>query len=444
MVPSFTAGGLIMSSKLKSSYEYIVLLLVLCFIYFGYSYNKTFDYLSLVAILILLLPNLRKLDLGSSFRAHYTYFGIAALFLIFMFIQVPFSPYPMSSFKVVLVRIALVSIGLLFMLYNNWYKTGYKLILIFSGLHMGFTLFQFLMPEVFNDAVLPLMSQQTKYWISFYMERGYYSGITDQVLKNGFFVTIGMGAAFTAGITTGKKKKLLLFLALFIFFSIALLLTGKRGLLLASAVALVAVALFSPKIIKNLKFIGRKIVPALIIFSLVMVMLFPEVFRIFTKFTIDDISSGRFIIYGRAIKMFLEKPFLGWASGVYFNIFGRGIHNLYLQLLTENGLVGFLLWCTAVVYNLKQVISQIKKERVDSNSQYLKVLLFSLYLQVIFIVHGLTENAMNDSFVFLSYLIAASVPYSYSMSSVLQARKQREPSMASGADLVLIEQVESE
>lgn len=408
-----------MSLQMKKSYDSILLFLVASFIFFGYAYKKPMGYVTLLVVLLLLLPKLRHVPGGTPFRQHRTYFCLAAGFAAFMVLQIPFSIFQSNSFKVILVRLTLIAIGFLFMFYSGWYELGFTMILAFSVLHMGFTLFQYLMPDAFHGFINPLLSEETRYWISYYLERGFYSGITDQVLKNGFFVTIGIGAVFCSAITAAKKRTAIFFFAMFILFIAALFLTGKRGLLLASAAGLTAVGLFSPTIRLKPGMIVRRILPALLILALVVFLFFPEASIIFEKFTINDISSGRFIIYGRAYDMFLEKPFFGWGAGVYYNIYGRGIHNLYLQLLTENGLIGFFIAGSAIVFNLKQVIRNIRDERAFPASGSGKVLLFSLYLQIIFIVHGLTENAMNDSFVFLSYLIAASVPYSLRVSGCL-------------------------
>ena len=90
-------------------------------------------------------------------------------------------------------------------------------------------------------------------------------------------------------------------------------------------------------------------------------LLFPESSAPIIKFIErqgGDQTSGRITLYINALEMFKQKPILGWGSGVFANLYGIGTHNIYLQLLAENGLIGFILFVTLLFINLSTTIKR--------------------------------------------------------------------------------------
>ena len=74
-----------------------------------------------------------------------------------------------------------------------------------------------------------------------------------------------------------------------------------------------------------------------------------------------DVSSGRLTLWIRAIRLFAGSPIVGIGWGRFsdhvadtFNVFSgaqlNNVHNNYLQLLCENGIIGFILVMTPMVY----------------------------------------------------------------------------------------------
>ena len=93
-----------------------------------------------------------------------------------------------------------------------------------------------------------------------------------------------------------------------------------------------------------------------------------------------EISGGmRLSIDRDAVRMFRERPVLGWGLGTfpvvypqfrsfYTNFFVNAAHDDYLQLLTETGLLGFgtMVWFLVVLY--RQAFRKIRNWTSDLNS----------------------------------------------------------------------------
>lgn len=74
-----------------------------------------------------------------------------------------------------------------------------------------------------------------------------------------------------------------------------------------------------------------------------------------TESALDRNIAGREFIFERAWDMFLERPLLGWGPGRHLSKLGyafekevRDTHNLILYLLTQSGIVGFMIFATGV------------------------------------------------------------------------------------------------
>lgn len=126
----------------------------------------------------------------------------------------------------------------------------------------------------------------------------------------------------------------------------------------------------------------------------------------------EDISSGRDLIYAVAIKMFLENPILGVGVGNFANLSGLDIavHNTYLQVLCEQGIIGFTIYIIPLLYCLFSTIAMLSKHYNDSNIGYLKI---SLFIQLVYIMYSFTGNPSINLYGFMFYFLAISLLIHY-------------------------------
>ncbi|WP_227461967.1 O-antigen ligase family protein [Culturomica massiliensis] len=123
--------------------------------------------------------------------------------------------------------------------------------------------------------------------------------------------------------------------------------------------------------------------------------------------SINELSSSRLSLIVHAYNFFSERPLLGQGFKFFFETKGQDVHNTYLQLLCESGIIGTCMLLSFFLYNLTKTVSMIKR--------YVRVpkdIVYSFYGQFFFLIMCFIENPFSDRYFFLSYMIAISLMYS--------------------------------
>lgn len=284
-------------------------------------------------------------------------------------------------------------------------------------------LFLFSLFEV-TGVLLPLISPSTYFSILSkipgdtysdaidFLSQGRSSGFTRQTAIAGYFVLISFSITFCGLLYARKKKQSgTLIILLLVIEILALLLTFKRGFIVAIFLSSIFTLLTNKLLsIKSLLKWG-------ILFCLILLISFPIVNdipeiqqsleRMEVKDDGTDMTSGRGRLASRAIDIFQDNPILGIGLGGYSVHSEMGTHNVYLQLLCETGIIGFSLFLTIILSNLFSVIRIIRKSN-NFNFYYS----LSLFIQVSYIIYALVGNPLTDNFIFIIYVICANISYS--------------------------------
>jgi len=195
----------------------------------------------------------------------------------------------------------------------------------------------------------------------------------------GVFSNANLLGSFTAGLVPvgfaflfGKKWKRIALLALFLAVCCtALVMSGTRSSLVALAGATVAVLIirWRPKLLKP--------VLGLFFIAVAVMVIFPEL----PVPALGGTAGVRQVVWEGSSDMFLEKPVFGWGNGSFQLLFPRfrspdftirGVssntvhaHSEPLEILAENGLVGFLLWSALIILLLKKALNKRGKSLTE-------------------------------------------------------------------------------
>lgn len=409
----------LIGKKIKEESKYInfIFLLLSIYIFFGYLFADYLSYSILVivtvGIFMYILVNNRKITYNSAL--------ISILIIVFILINIlpaRYSMFPDTSIKVGLSRSVILVIGLLLCIQGISYEKGIKYLLYSSMIHSFFTLFSYFFPNIFSNNILTLLPVDIRYESLKFSSYNLYSGITNQIGINSVYMSIGIAIMYSH-LLSNKNNNTLIKKIILIILCITLLLTGKRGSLVASIIAALIISFIDAKLkgksgfLKVIRNIGILIV--LIVF---LIYILPEAAAPFKRFLdrIDgDMTSGRTALYKNALDLFKEKPLLGWGAGVFSNLYGTGVHSLYIQLLAEHGVIGFITFITIIIINIIIVMKAlviISKLKLNDYQEYL---FFSLFIQIYFIIYGFVENAINYGFVLVTYMIAVAIPCTLSI-----------------------------
>lgn len=234
---------------------------------------------------------------------------------------------------------------------------------------------------------------------------GAISGLAYEKGYAAFLCNMGLGVLFAKLFVKGfALTRLLQIVGVFA----ALMMTGKRTLFLIPVMGLIVFALFFSK--KHKFSIALGLSFALVMSLAVADSLIPQVSLVFDRLFADngDLLSGRQVIWTYAMQMFESSPLIGrgfLSFNSYINAHGfryYGLlwnyqaHNVYLQLLAELGIVGFLLF---VILLFTLAFGLIRSFLIWKDTQRAEpvILLTAVYWVMLIAVYSLTGNTIYYS-----------------------------------------------
>lgn len=293
---------------------------------------------------------------------------------------------------------------------ENWKVTFLSGVLTFSAIHVFSTILQYFNPEIvrrINQLILPSAAYNiNRYQVSV----GRYAGITGQVGANAFYITIFLAVIFCFLIEYRKKY---VTGPLFIMGCVALILTTKRGLLLFNITAFIAILLIVKigKMKNNNKVVVFLLTTLMIgLIAIIGVSLLGNAPMLNQLLVDDDITSGRMGIYSSTFQLVKSAPLIGRGlSSVEYQV-GIKAHNIYLQLWAELGLLGLLIYSLAMIITLSNSIKLYIGVKNEQNLNCRYFILISIYIQIVFMLYGLTGNVLYDYFIVGIYMLSISLP----------------------------------
>ena len=277
-------------------------------------------------------------------------------------------------------------------------------------------LINFLFPIAYNRVILPLFSESVQKSLHWQTELGiYFFGFTTQVGYTSFFLSVAMGGLFCFRKNVFKGW----FIPLSILLAFGMLLTGKRGPVVFLLIGVLFIYFYESH--GKERFV-RVFQIALIIVAAYVVLFFLSTYtnnagitRIFESIqqlvlTRDIKETGREQLRNQAIRYFRSHILtgIGWTNFKnFFSLRNTHVHNIYFQLLCETGIIGSFIFMTFFAKQLLQTLNKLKQ--VKSNGYEYSWLLLSLFIQIYFLLYGITGNPLYDVEEIILYFFAVGV-----------------------------------
>lgn len=184
------------------------------------------------------------------------------------------------------------------------------------------------------------------------------------------FMFISLGSLISA---KGFRTKLYAGLVTLLLFS-NLFLTFSRGGMVSFFVVIIAMVFLS----------GKRRMLKFVYISLILVLL-PLSFRFLGDYYVaystmkgaysgegSDLLSSRGELFMSSLNVYLSHPVFGVGQGVISEdiYVGKQAHNTYMELLAENGIIPFLLFCSLLVFLIKKML-YIRKQAQIYDKYYL-------------------------------------------------------------------------
>ena len=313
---------------------------------------------------------------------------------------------------------------------TDWFPIVIKAMVIFGLIYAVGTYLSVYIPSLYTNTIAPLMKELYPHII---YTQGSVAGFTAHYSTNGMYLANGfMALACVAWTRHNNGKRITLEIVLLVFVAIAFLICGKRGTLLCLVFGTYIAYFLLTKNPKHriLKMIAFTV--ALVVAIRLVALVIPQVTASYTRtvemyYDSGDVTTGRLDLWRMAWQAFLQAPLFGhgWRWFLVFSDTGRDVHNCYLQLLTEVGIIGsipfFIFFVLTYLRTLKLTFLW-QDNGLDQNTVALKPnpVLFLLMYQSFFLLFIFEGTGLFNVEVLFPYIACCT------MTHVLYQRHKKE------------------
>lgn len=365
-------------------------------------FMKPLSYLITFAVVFFALASRRKPSRSSAVKN--LFIGFVALAVCSYF----YTPDRASLLDYLPYLIAGVSL-ILFQFEDELYICMLKLFSIAFWVFIASMYLELLAPSLFQHLFSPL--SLGKELVVRSVDGVAVSGLAFEKAYAAFLCNLGLGVLFARLFTKGISIPTCIEI---LIVSAALMMTGKRTLFIIPLVGIIGFTLLFSKNHKVMAALSVTLI--VIILILVAYAFIPQVSLIFDRLLADngDPLSGRELLWGYAIQMFLSAPIFG-VGFLSFNAyaFQRGFlyygepwrfqaHNVYLQVLAELGVVGFIILVCLFTILILGLAHEVKSRRSVQA-------MTALYWIVLIALYSLTGNTLYYACQFIVLAIVCMV-----------------------------------
>lgn len=281
--------------------------------------------------------------------------------------------------------------------------------IFFSSIHVIATIAYLVFPNIIQLICRVILTPEMYEYNVNLMKYGANAGICSEHGFNAFCITVFINIFFVRTIYRGENKKRNAILTLIGI--ITLLTTGKRGLFLANVFSMIIIFII-------VNFMNKKILKRFFV-ALIAVLVFlrivsyiPAAQIVFERFkeldSTGNFLNGREVFYEKMIENIKNNPIIGSGASTTQKITGGSDgHNIYLQILSELGIIGLLIYLVLFIHCLNITVKNLKKRNNSENG------LIALYYQIFFLVYGISGNPLYNFSILLIYMIMVNLVIEY-------------------------------
>ena len=290
-----------------------------------------------------------------------------------------------------------------------------KIMKVCAWIHLIASLMVYVFPQSLIDDIFEVLlrtNHATNY--SWRVLKHVNPGITTQPGLNALFLTI-LFTIYASEIISSKGKRLVRILIMILSYGM-ILTTAKRSAIIFSIPSIVIFYYIvrkksgkSKNISRIIGNFGSAILSVAIMYYLYSnTLVFSAVFeKIDTLTTIDNVSNGRLELWGQALNSFGNNPLFGIGLKKIFSLIGMDVHNTYLQILAETGIIGFVFFILGLIQILKKSVKKVKNvfaTTIDGVRRSVVGTGFSLMLFLL--LYGFVGNTFIDYIPIMIFCLA--------------------------------------
>lgn len=291
----------------------------------------------------------------------------------------------------------------------------------------AFVIFFTMYPLLFLQHVYPLLSDTARRYYDFFAPLGYGVSLgtysyTDYVLFLGIAVCCG-----DLAVKPRTVRRIVIDVLTFAAVLLAMVVLGRRGELLAAAVAVAVLVLaLCSRRKRHIILIAGSLLCALGVTAVIVFLPQLRQVAVLARYveTVEqllsggDITSGRGALMAVAVAGFLSKPLFGVGWGQYVSLSAQigmcdtdgnlieDCHNIYLQFLTETGIVGAVLILAPIIYLLVLTCRILRAAKYMEDKAPLRFASISFLLQFFLLFIGIYDPSFQKIVFWCFYALA--------------------------------------
>lgn len=262
------------------------------------------------------------------------------------------------------------------------------------------------------------------------LRQGIGTGITGAPAYSAFVIDIGVGYYISKAFIEHKLSRKEWFeLSICL---IGILASGKRTIIIEIVVVAFLMLVLSVDRKKYLNFIKYGI--ALAVVSVLALALVPQARIAVTRFmdvSGDTTLNNRQAFWANALVLYSRNRMLGCGFASYSTYdltqgthFGYGVHNIYLEVMAELGIVGISIFGFFLVVTLLKACKKYREVNRYEDSNKL-IIYFSMYAILTYILYGIMENVLYCFSLQYIFMIVLSILNSVKESRTNTIEKKR-------------------
>lgn len=396
---------------------------------FGIRSRFIFVLMVIVALLFPMLKNKKVLTINKLRINWYFLVGVIVLLVVM--------PNARQEADVIndIIYIMIITLVLSFVKTNNEeIKKILHYSIIISIIAAVYISFFRIFSNLYFSMILPLLSPSVAETVRLNAKFGYGVALGNSYTFGDYVIMMGAASLIGKDVSSGGKN--IKYKILIMILVVGMLLEGRKGELISGLASILLIYLFCAdyKRIKNLpsKLISILLVGCVIVISIPVLarngylMRFQRLIDGITSSNTGityDFSSGRFDLWENAINLFLENPIIGagwgrfanYTTGVFRETYDgqsvRDVHNVFLQLLCETGIVGAVLICIPIFNIFKITINDFSyfKSRNFVDSFDSECTIFTLTILIFFGVLSFLDPVFYNHYFWCVYAIAVMI-----------------------------------
>lgn len=325
-------------------------------------------------------------------------------------------------------RISLFLVSMLMMIAvsknQEWIKPAVLACLFLLSIHAFATILLNAFPSLYNRTIAPMIHGSSVTVI------GPKAGLTSHYSYNGQLVATGLLLSFALykmNPFINIRGSRITFGLLACCFAIALLLTTKRTPLLICILAMVIIECLMSrrgKVSAVYKVLCAVFVGGIVVFAFgdqipAISNAMDRLSALFTADTLEESTTGRTLLWDRAVQLWNDSPLFGFGWGTYryywvdgYQGVSSAAHNVFLQLLAEVGVFGlviFLIPAILVLFGLAESVCKFarryRESKFESCTFIDTAIVFAFVYQLYFFVYCFVGAPLYDFESFPVYFV---------------------------------------